>query len=155
MTPLSVNFDPLLELVYSWLLVFKCEALESVTIIDCPHLFAFNAKTQFLSQVSSKLLIYLGCNVNLPLKNVGRVPQHIRRRIVGCWMRGNAPDDRQLGIPKQYADGGKGSVCWKTQGEIGKTSGDVYGILKLQLFWCDPESIKCTEICYFTLIFGK
>ena len=24
MTPLLVNFDPLLELVYSWLLIFKC-----------------------------------------------------------------------------------------------------------------------------------
>ena len=36
-----------------------------------------------------------------------------------------------------------------------ETSGNVYGILKLQLFWCDPESIKCPELCYFTPVFGK
>ena len=31
----------------------------------------------------------------------------------------------------------------------------MYGFLRLQLFWCDPESIKCLELCYFTLISRK
>ena len=49
----------------------------------------------------------------------------------------------------------KPTVCWKTQGDIDRTSWDVYGVSKLQLFWCDPESIKCPDHSYFTLIFRK
>ena len=43
----------------------------------------------------------------------------------------------------------------KTQGDIGKTSRNVYRILKVQLFWCDPESIKYPELCYFTFILSQ
>ena len=49
-------------------------------------------KTQFQSQVNSKLLIYLGCNVTIPLEDMGRVPQHIRGSTAGFWMRRNASE---------------------------------------------------------------
>ena len=68
---------------------------------------------------------------------MGRVPRHIRGRIAGFWMRGNASEKLPVSlglIPKQYADGGIDllstsevkTVCWKNQGDISKTSGDVY-----------------------------
>ena len=64
-----------------------------VIIIDCIHLFAFNSKTQFLiSQLNPKLLIYLNCNVTLPLEDIGWVHKHIMGRIVSCWMQGNASE---------------------------------------------------------------
>ena len=68
----------------------------------------FNAKSQFLSQVSSTLLIDLGCNVTLPLEDMGRVPQHIRGKIAGCWMRGKVSEKLPVSlrlISKQYVDG--------------------------------------------------
>ena len=79
----------------------------------CSHLFALNAKTQFLSQVNSKRLIYLGCNVILPLEDLGLLSQHIRGRIAGCCMRGNASERQPVSlglIAKQYAHGGINSV---------------------------------------------
>ena len=47
------------------------------------HYYCFNAKTHFLSQVSSKLVIYLSCNVTLALEDIGQVLQHISWRITG------------------------------------------------------------------------
>ena len=114
------------------------------------------------------LLIYLRCNVTVPLEDMGRVPQHIRGENcaldVGKFVRETA---RQLRTDT-------GTICrWRWRGRFrstcevkdrpcvgrpmvtSETSRNVYGILKLQLFWCDPESIKCPELCYFTPIFGK
>ena len=84
-----------------------------VIIVGCPDFFSFNAKTQFLSQVHSYILIYISCNVALPLEDMGRVPQHIRGGLQGCWMRGKAsvklPVSLEL-ITQQFADGEIDSV---------------------------------------------
>ena len=112
-----------------------------------------------------KLLIYLGCNVTF-----GRpgaiLPHHIRYQGENCGLldAGKCVREtaRQLRIDQE-------TICrWRDRlrstGEVNDrssagrpraTSARQAEILKLQLFWCDPESIKCPELCYFTPIFHK
>ena len=57
----------------------------SLIVLMAFSISAVTMVTQFLSQVSSKLLIYLNRDVTLPFENMGRVPQHIRGRNTGCF----------------------------------------------------------------------
>ena len=74
---------------------------------------------------------------------MGRVPQLIGGELRSYWMRGRASEKLSVSfglIPQVEGQipcdcrGKRPSVCWKTQGDIGKTSSDVYGILQVQLF---------------------
>ena len=69
----------------------------------------FNAKTQFLSHVNSKLLTDLNCNVTLPLEDMKRVASAYQEIIGGCLVQGNASEKLPVSlgsIPKQHRDGG-------------------------------------------------
>ena len=142
-----------------------------VIIIDFPHLFAFNAKTLFPNrvpnQVNSKLLVYLSFNVTSYLWKTWSKCLSISGGICGlldagkgirettCQLRIDLEtvrrwrDSFRTGEVKDRPCAGNPGWHWQDK------SGDVYGIFKLQLFLCDPASIKCPEVCYFTLIFRK
>ena len=93
------------------------------------------------------LLIYLRCNVTVPLEDMGRVPQHIQGENcgldVGKFVRETA---RQLRTDTgticrwRWRDRFRSTCEIKDRPCVGRpwvtseTSGNLYGILKLQLF---------------------
>ena len=129
-------------------------------------------KNKTKKKKKKNLLNYLRCNVTVPLEDMGRVPQHIRGENcgldVGKFVRETA---RQLRTDTgticrwrwrdrfrstcEVKAGVKDRPCVGRPTVTSETNGNVYAILKLQLFWCDPESIKCPELCYFIPMFSK
>ena len=85
----------------------------------------------------------------------GDLPQHIR--VVGCREKLRIDPETICRWRDRYHATGEvkdlppaGRLRWHRQNKRGCVQD-----FKTATFWCDPESIKCPELCYFTLIFRK